>query len=95
MHETAEDLVALQALLDTSYEVAGEHLRRITTPERRLDAAEVAERLTGMRLLVLATVTAGGHPLNGPVDGVFYRGSLHFGRRPTRCGSAISHSAHG
>ena len=82
MHETADDLVALQALLDTSYEGAGEHLRRITTPERRLDAAEVAERLTGMRLLVLATVTAGGHPLNGPVDGIFYRGSLHFGSSP-------------
>jgi len=76
MHETAEDLVALQALLDRSYERAGEHFRRVTTPERRLDAAQVVERLRGMTLLVLATVTTDGRPLNGPVDGVFYRGSF-------------------
>jgi hypothetical protein len=82
MHETADDLVALQALLDASYERAGEHYRRITTPERRLDAHQVTERLTGMTLLVLATVTADGRPLNGPVDGVFYRGSFHFGSAP-------------
>ena len=82
MHETAEDLVALQALLDSSYERAGEHYRRITTPERRLDATQVSARLAGMTLLVLATVTADGRPLNGPVDGVFYRGSFYFGSSP-------------
>ncbi len=82
MHETAGDLVALQALLDRSYEGAGEHFRRITTPERRLDAQQVTERLEGMTLLVLATVTADGRPLNGPVDGVFYRGSFFFGSAP-------------
>jgi hypothetical protein len=82
MHETADDLVALQALLDRSYERAGEHFRRITTPERRLDAAQVVERLQGMTLLVLATVTTDGRPLNGPVDGVFYRGSFYFGSAP-------------
>src|ERR1700710_2654558 len=82
MHETAEDLVALQALLDRSFEGAGEHYRRITTPERRLDATQAAERGVGMTLLVLATVTADGRPLNGPVDGVFYRGSFYFGSAP-------------
>ncbi len=82
MHETAEDLRALQALLDSSYERAGEHYKRITTPERRLDAAQVTERLIGMTLLVLATVTADGRPRNGPVDGVFYRGSFYFGSAP-------------
>jgi hypothetical protein len=82
VHETAEDLVALQALLDRTYEAAGEHFRRITTPERRLDAAQVTERLAGMTLLVLATVTADGRPLNGPVDGIFYRGSFYFGSAP-------------
>src|SRR5205807_3815694 len=29
--------------------------------------------------LVLATVTAGGRPVAGPVDGIFYRGAFHFG----------------
>jgi uncharacterized pyridoxamine 5'-phosphate oxidase family protein len=82
MHETADDLVALQALLDSSYERAGEHLKRITTSERRVDATQVTRRLTGMTLLVLATVTAEGRPLNGPVDGVFYRGSFYFGSAP-------------
>ena len=82
MHETTDDLNALQALLDRSYERAGEHFRRVTTPERRLDAAQVVERLRGMTLLVLATVTTDGRPLNGPVDGVFYRGSFYFGSAP-------------
>ena len=31
-----------------------------------------------MRLLVLATVTADGRPLAGPVDGYFVRGSFYF-----------------
>lgn len=79
MHETASDLARLQAVLDRSYAAAGSHLLRIHTPERRLDARGVAERLTGMRLLALATVTADGRPLVGPVDGVFYRGAFHFG----------------
>jgi uncharacterized pyridoxamine 5'-phosphate oxidase family protein len=78
VHETAADLRALQELLDRSYEAAGPHLRDIITPERRVDAAELAERLTGMCLLVLATVTADGRPLAGPVDGIFYRGAFHF-----------------
>jgi uncharacterized pyridoxamine 5'-phosphate oxidase family protein len=79
MHETREDIRALQALLDRSYEAAGPHLRSIITPERRVAAEELVERLTGMCLLVLATVTADGRPIAGPVDGIFYRGAFHFG----------------
>jgi Pyridoxamine 5'-phosphate oxidase len=82
MHETPEDLTALQALLDRSYDAAGPHLLRIHTPERRLTAEQVAERLTGMCLLALATVTADGRPIVGPVDGIFYRGAFHFGSSP-------------
>ena len=82
MHETPADLVALQSLLDRSYATAGRHLRSIVTPERRLTADEVADRLTGMRLLALATVTADGRPIVGPVDGIFFRGSFHFGSAP-------------
>src|SRR5215472_15687004 len=82
MHESPADLTALQDLLDRSYGSAGEHLLRIHTRERRLSAGEVAGRLTGMCLLALATVTADGRPLVGPVDGVFYRGAFYFGSSP-------------
>src|SRR6185312_6697823 len=68
--------------LDRSYAAAGEHLLRIHTPERRLGAAQLAERLTGMCLLSLATVTADGRPIAGPVDGIFFRGAFHFGSSP-------------
>jgi uncharacterized pyridoxamine 5'-phosphate oxidase family protein len=82
VHETPEDLAALQRLLDRSYEQAGPHLRGITTPERRMSAEETAEALTGMRLLALATVTADGRPIVGAVDGIFFRGAFHFGSAP-------------
>jgi hypothetical protein len=82
VHETAEDLARLQELLDRSFANAGPHLLRIITPERRLTAEQVAERLHGMRLLALATATADGRPVVGPVDGVFYRGAFHFGSSP-------------
>jgi hypothetical protein len=79
VRETAEDLERLQALLDRSYAAAGPHLREVITPERRLTAVQLAERLQGMCLLTLATVTADGRPINGPVDGFFYRGAWYFG----------------
>ena len=82
MHETPEDLEALQALLDRSYAEAGTHLLRIHGPEHRLTAEQVSERLQGMVLLSLATVTSDGRPIVGPVDGVFLRGAFHFGSAP-------------
>jgi hypothetical protein len=82
VHETPADIEALQELLDRSYASAGTHLLRIHTPERRLRAEQVAERLTGMCLLTLATATADGRPIAGPVDGIFYRGAFHFGSSP-------------
>jgi len=82
VRETPADLAALQTLLDRSYELAGPHLLRIHDPARRLNAEQVAERLTGMRLLALATVTADGRPIVGPVDGVFLHGAFHFGSAP-------------
>lgn len=83
MRETPADLARLQALLDHSYEAAGVHLRAVITPERRLTATRLAERLDGMCLLALATVTADGRPINGPVDGFFYRGEWYFGSSDT------------
>ncbi len=82
MRETREDLEALQQLIDSSYAAAGPHLLSIHEPERRLTAAQVAERLVGMCLLNLATVTADCRPIVGPVDGIFYRGAFYFGSSP-------------
>ena len=79
MRETPEDLQRLQALLDRSYDAAGPHLKEVITPERRLTAEQLSERLRGMCLLVLATTTSDGRPINGPVDGFFYRGEWFFG----------------
>jgi len=82
MNEQTADLAALQDLIDRSYAAAGPHLLAIHTPERRLSAEQVCERLTGMRLLALATVSAAGHPVVGPVDGIFFHGAFHFGSAP-------------
>ena len=78
MLETPEEMAGLQSLLDHSMASAGQHLRDIITDERRLTAVQVTERLQGMRLLVLATVTADGRPLAGPVDGYFLHGTFWF-----------------
>jgi nitroimidazol reductase NimA-like FMN-containing flavoprotein (pyridoxamine 5'-phosphate oxidase superfamily) len=82
MHETAADLAALDDLLGRSYAAAGTHLLRIHTPQRRMTAEQVSQRLTGMCLLALATATADGRPIVGPVDGIFLRGAFHFGSAP-------------
>ena len=82
MRETPADLEGLQVLLDRSYRAAGPHLRSIHTEARRLSAGQVAERLQGMCLLVVATVSGDGRPFCGPVDGIFFRGSFHFGTDP-------------
>jgi hypothetical protein len=82
MNEAQADIEALQELIDRSYAGAGEHLLRIHTPERRLTAEQVVDRLTGMCLLTLATVTSDCRPIAGPVDGIFHRGAFHFGSSP-------------
>jgi hypothetical protein len=76
--ETPEEIDRLQELLDRSAAGAGAHLRGIVSDDRRLSAVRVCERLQGMRLLVVATVTADGRPLVGPVDGYFLHGSFYF-----------------
>ena len=82
MRETESDLRRLQAVLDVSHEKAGPHLRSIITPDRRLTAADLSARLTGMKILALATVNSRGAPIVGPVDGIFYRGEFWFGTSP-------------
>lgn len=83
MHETEEDLAWLQALLDRSYEHAGNHLRSITTPARRIPATELTELLRGVQIIDLATVTADGRPRVGPVDGLFFRSRFYFSSSKT------------
>ena len=82
MRETESDLQRLQAVLDVAHERAGPHLRSIITPERRLTAVELTDRLTGMKILALATVNSRGAPIVGPVDDIFYRGEFWFGTSP-------------
>jgi general stress protein 26 len=84
--ETPDEIRRLQELLDRSAEGAGPHLSGIITDERRLSVEQLCERLQGMVLLVLATVTADGRPLCGPVDGYFLHGSFWFssGRESVR-----------
>jgi hypothetical protein len=85
MLETPEEIANLQTLLDASMAGAGPHLRDIAD-EHQLSAVALTERLQGMRLLVLATVTADGRPLAGPVDGYFLHGAFWFstGRNAVR-----------
>lgn len=82
MHETPEDLAALQRLLDESAASAGEHLRSVCTPERALSAPELCDLLTGVNVLALATVSVACEPRVAPVDGLFYRGAFWFGSSP-------------
>jgi hypothetical protein len=82
MYETDDDIARLQALLDESHASMGRHMRSILTPERRLAAAGLVERLRDMKLLSLATVNTRGEPRVGPVDGHFYRGAFWFGSAP-------------
>ena len=79
MHETPGDLASLQKLLDDSYARAGDFLKSVIPDDFTADADEICSRLTGVCLLTLATVTADGRPLAGPVDGLFYRGRFWFG----------------
>lgn len=82
MHESADELDALQQLIDESHAHAGVHLRSIFTSDRRLTAAELTQQLVGVQILALATVTAAGDPRVAPVDGLFYRGRFYFGSSP-------------
>jgi hypothetical protein len=82
MHETSEDLDWMQHLLDRSYATAGGHLLEIHTRPARVDAAEVVERLDGMNIFVVATVSSDDRVFTGPVDGFLFRGRVHFGTSP-------------
>src|SRR5215218_11511729 len=78
MHETAEEIERLQALLDASHAAATGHLRSIIHGDRRLTAADLVALLTGMKVLTVATVTARGEPRISAMDGHFLHGTWTF-----------------
>jgi hypothetical protein len=79
MHETADDLRDLQRLLDEIRSGAGGHLREVFADDLALTAEEAVALLDGIRIIAVSTVSAAGDPIVAPVDGILYRGSLHFG----------------
>ena len=78
MLETAEELTALQELLDRSHTGATDHLRGIINDDRRLTAPDLVALLTGMKVISVATVTAQGHPRISAMDGHFLHASWSF-----------------
>lgn len=83
MHETDEEIADLQRLLDASIGRANSHLTGIVDDDHRLDARQLVTELTGMKVLVLATVTARGEPRTSCVDGHFVHGRWLFGTSAT------------
>ena len=83
MHETDEEIADLQRLLDASIGRAGGHLTGIVSDDHRLDARQLVTELTGMKVLVLATVTARGEPRTSCVDGHFRHGRWLIGTGAT------------
>lgn len=84
MRETAEEVEALQRLLDASHAKSTEHLRNIIHGDRQLTADDLVKVLMGMRVLNAATVTAAGEPRISAVDGHFLNARWVF----TTAGSA-------
>jgi hypothetical protein len=66
-------------LIDKSVGSSGAHLTSIVTPPRRLSAEQLVAALTGMKVIVVATVTATGEPRTSCADGHFLHGTWIFG----------------
>ncbi|OAI44182.1 hypothetical protein AYO38_10030 [bacterium SCGC AG-212-C10] len=79
MFETAEEMLALQALLDRSHGRGGGHLGFIVTPERRLSAEQVVTYLQGVKHVSFGTVTSKGEPFVSPLDSLFIHGRFWVG----------------
>ena len=78
MLETADEITALQTLLDASHASSTEHLRSIISADRVLSARDLVALLTGMKVLSVATVTASGEPRISALDGHFLHASWTF-----------------
>jgi hypothetical protein len=84
MHETpGRSRAAARPLLDASYAAAGEHLLpHPLSPTSASPPSRSPSGCQGMVLLSLATATADGRPIVGPVDSIFFRGAFVFGSAP-------------
>jgi general stress protein 26 len=79
MRETPTELTELQQLLDSSHARSGPHLQSIIEAGRRTpSAAQVVAELTGMKVLVVTTVSPSGRPRSSAVDGHFLHGHWTF-----------------
>jgi hypothetical protein len=78
MLETADEITALQTMLDASHASSTEHLRSIISDDRVLSARDLVGLLTGMKVLSVATVTASGEPRISALDGHFLHASWTF-----------------
>lgn len=78
MWETADELAALQQLINRSFEAASPHLKSIMAPERRITAEQLVADLPSPAVLNIATVTARGEPRVSAVDGHFLHGHWYF-----------------
>lgn len=83
MLETKDEIDRLQDLLDTSHRGASDHLRGIINERRTLRATDVVALMTGMKVLTVATVTAGGEARISALDGHFLHGHWVFGTSRT------------
>ena len=78
MYETDAEVTGLQELLDRSHAASTDHLKAIINDDRVLTAADLVALLTGMKVLSVATVTAGGEPRISALDGHFLHGTWSF-----------------
>ena len=78
MKESPNDIDALQALLDASYESGGGYLKTIQQASLRLSAQEVVDHFDGACICDLATVDRGGSPYVAPIDVLFIQGKAWF-----------------
>ncbi|MQA17737.1 MAG: hypothetical protein GEV09_27810, partial [Pseudonocardiaceae bacterium] len=80
MHETEAELDEIQTLLDSSLARSTAHLQPIVVAgQRTLTARQLADVITGMCTLSVATVTAAGEPRISGIDGHFLHGRWIFG----------------
>jgi hypothetical protein len=79
MRETPDELTELQQLLDSSHARSGPHLQSIIEAGLRTPSAgQVVAELTGMKVLVVTTVSPSGRPRSSAVDGHFLHGHWTF-----------------
>jgi uncharacterized pyridoxamine 5'-phosphate oxidase family protein len=78
VRETDDEIAALQAVIDKSFErMSSPQMRGIFKPERRLNARQLARYLDGVKHVTLATVTVKRQPRAVPLDGLFVHGRFY------------------